>query len=178
MSIFSEQGSLRMTSGAIHATVPANDIVVLISFQLRLVPKSEILTVSSGEINILTNTQQQVNFFSAMINSFWYIQETYLLFHKLLTHTCLTAICPGLPGWAGTRKVKPAWILLNQERVTGSGISWDICKSAPRSRQITTPAPHHSVFYRLGAIPATQPTASKHWRQSSEGKLLMSSETT
>jgi len=27
----------------------------------------------------------------------------------------------------------------------GSGISWAICKSAPRSRQITTPVPHHSV---------------------------------
>jgi len=56
MSIFSEHGSLRMTSGAIHATVPANDILVLISFQLRLVPKSEILTVSSDEIKILTIT--------------------------------------------------------------------------------------------------------------------------
>ena len=40
-----------------------------------------------------------------------------------------------------------------------------ICKSAPRSRQITTPAPHHSVFYRPDALPVTQPTASKHWRQ-------------
>ena len=29
----------------------------------------------------------------------------------------------------------------------GSGISWAICKSAPRSRQITMPAPHH-CFYR------------------------------
>ena len=29
----------------------------------------------------------------------------------------------------------------------GSGISWTICKrSAPRSRQITTPTPHHSIF--------------------------------
>ena len=28
-----------------------------------------------------------------------------------------------------------------------SGISWTICKqSAPRSRQITTPTPHHSIF--------------------------------
>ena len=45
------------------------------------------------------------------------------------------------------------------------GISWAICKSAPRSRQITTPAPHHSVFYRPDAFPAAQPTASKHWRQ-------------
>ena len=28
------------------------------------------------------------------------------------THSRLTALCPGLPGWAGTRKVKPIWILL------------------------------------------------------------------
>jgi len=38
-----------------------------------------------------------------------------------------------------------------------------ICKSsAPRSREITTPVPHHSVFYRPDALPATQPTASEH----------------
>jgi len=55
-------------------------------------------------------------------------------------------------------------ILLKQETVSGSGISWTICKSAPCSRQITTPAPHNSVFYRPDALPATQPTASKHWR--------------
>ena len=60
------------------------------------------------------------------------------------THTRLTALCPGLSRWAGTRKVKPIWILLKQETVSGSGISWAICKSAQRSRQITTPAPHHS----------------------------------
>ena len=79
------------------------------------------------------------------------------------THTHLMALCPGLPGWAGTRKAKPVWILLKQETVSGSGISWAICKSAPRSRQITTPAPHRSVFYRPNALPAAQPTASKHW---------------
>ena len=29
----------------------------------------------------------------------------------------------------------------------GSGISWTICKqSAPHSRQMTTPTPHHSIF--------------------------------
>ena len=80
------------------------------------------------------------------------------------THTRLTTLCPGLPGWAGTRKVKPIWILLKQEAVSGSGIGWAIGKSAPRSRQITTPAPHHSVSYRPDALPAAQPTASKHWR--------------
>jgi len=79
--------------------------------------------------------------------------------------THLTAHCPGLPGWASTRKVKPIWILLKQETASGSGISWAVCKSELRSRQITTPAPHYSVYYRPDALPAAQPTASKHWRQ-------------
>ena len=48
--------------------------------------------------------------------------------------------------------------------MSGSGISWAICKSAPRSRQITMPEPRRSVFYRPDALPAGQPTASKHWR--------------
>jgi len=45
--------------------------------------------------------------------------------------------------------------------VSGSGISWDICKSAPPSRQITTPAHHHSVFYRPDALPAAKPNSVK-----------------
>ena len=57
------------------------------------------------------------------------------------THTRLVALFPGLPGWASTRKVKPVWILMKQETVSGSGISWAICKSASRSRQITMPVP-------------------------------------
>jgi len=92
----------------------------------------------------------------------------------------------GLPRWAGTRKVKPIWILLKQERVSGSGIkpicillnqetvsgsgiSWDVCKSAPLSRWITMLAPHHSVFYRPDALlpPDQQP-------QSTEGGCLKS----
>jgi len=73
------------------------------------------------------------------------------------THTHLTALCPGPPGCAGTRKVKPIWILLEQETVSGSGIRWDICKSAPRSRQITVPAPHRSVFLQAGC-PSCHPT--------------------
>ena len=65
---------------------------------------------------------------------------------------------PGLPGWAGTRKVKPIWILLKQETVSGSGISWAICKSAPRSRQITTPAPTTQFF--TDRMPSCRPTNS------------------
>jgi len=73
--------------------------------------------------------------------------------------------------FSGTTKVsryqkgKPIWNLLKQETVSGSGISLAICKSAPCSRQITTPAPQHSVFYRPDALLVAQPTASKHWRQ-------------
>ena len=62
------------------------------------------------------------------------------------------------------QKGKPIRILVKQETVSGSGISWAIYKSAPRSRQITTPAPHHSVFYRPDSLPVAQPTASKRWR--------------
>ena len=69
-------------------------------------------------------------------------------------HTRLTALCPGLPRWAGTRKVKAIWILLKRETVSDNGISW----------AKTTPAPHHSVFYRPDVLPATQPTTSKHGR--------------
>ena len=83
------------------------------------------------------------------------------------THTRLTALFLGLPVWAGTEKVKPIWILLKQETVSGSGISWDICKSAPRSRQITTPAPHHSVF--TGRMPFLLPNQI---HQSTEGSTI------
>jgi len=48
--------------------------------------------------------------------------------------------------------------------VSGSGISWAICKSTPRSRQITTPAPRHSVF--TGWMPFLLPIQQ---HQSTEG---------
>ena len=75
------------------------------------------------------------------------------------THTRLSAFFPGLPEWAGTRKVKPISILLKQETVSGSGISWAICKSAPCSRQTTMPAPHCSVFLQAGCY-SCRPTNS------------------
>jgi len=90
------------------------------------------------------------------------------------------------------QKGKKIWILLKQETVSGSGISWALCKSAPRSRQITM---QHSTtqfftgrmpflppnqqrqstegknsntpslnFYRPDALPDSKPTVSKHWR--------------
>ena len=55
----------------------------------------------------------------------------------------------------------------------GSGISWTVCKqSAPRSRQITTPTPHHSILTgrMLFLTPSEQCqstegiTVELHWR--------------
>jgi len=56
------------------------------------------------------------------------------------------------------QKGKPIWILPKQETVSGSGTSWAIRKqSAPRSRQMTRPAPHHSVFTgRILFLPPNQ----------------------
>ena len=48
----------------------------------------------------------------------------------------------GQPALAGTRKVKPIWILVKQETVSGSGISWAISKSAPHSRHRLQPHQH------------------------------------
>ena len=72
-----------------------------------------------------------------------------------------------IPAWASTRKVKPIWILLKQETVSGSGISWAICKSAPCSRQITMPAAPPLSFLQAGC-PSCHPTNSVralkvHW---------------
>jgi len=78
-------------------------------------------------------------------------------------HTRLTALFPELPRWAGTRKVKPVWILLKQETVSGSGISWAICKSAPRSRQ---PCQQPTTQFFTGRMPFLPPNQQ---RQSTEG---------
>ena len=48
--------------------------------------------------------------------------------------------------------------------MSGSGISWAICKSASRSRQITMPVPHHSFF--TDWMPFLPPNQQ---RQSTEG---------
>ena len=94
---------------------------------------------------------------------FWYrLTHSQSSHARTHTHTRLMALCLSLPG---TRKVKPIWILLKQETVSGSGISWAIWKSAPRSRQITTSAPHYSSFF-TGRMPFLSPNQQ---RQSTEG---------
>ena len=79
------------------------------------------------------------------------------------THTRLTALCPGLPGWAGTRGKTS----LDFTEARDSEWHWhqlghmQVCISLQTDN---VPAPHHSVFYRADALHAAQPTVSKHWR--------------
>jgi len=131
-----------------------------------LSPSSTDPSTSTNQLNsswTLTNTQKQqrAHFHYDTVCNIHVKENNYRQTH---THTHLTALCPGLPGWAGTRKVTPIWILLKQETVSGSDSSWVVCKFAPRSRQITTPAPHHSVF--SGRMPFLPPNQQ---RQSTEG---------
>ena len=86
------------------------------------------------------------------------------------THTHLTALFLGLPRWAGTRKVKPIWILPEQETVSDSGISWAICKSAARSRQITTQ--HLTTQFLQAGCPSCHPTNSVSYHATVQ-KLLV-----
>ena len=76
------------------------------------------------------------------------------------THTRLTALCPGLPRWASTRKVKPVWILLKHETASGSGISWaimQVCTSLQTDNH--TSIPPLLCFLQAGC-PSCHPTNS------------------
>ena len=90
---------------------------------------------------------------------------------QLTTTHCTnsTASFPGQPGYGRYQEGKTS-LDLNEARDYGvlgcSGISWTIYKQpAPRSRLVTTPTPHHSIFTGQMALPDAQTTVSKHWRQ-------------
>ena len=74
------------------------------------------------------------------------------------THTRLTALCPGLPGWAGTRKVKPN---LDFTEARDSEWQWhqlghmQVCTSLQTDNHAST---QPLSFYRPNALPAAQPT--------------------
>ena len=68
------------------------------------------------------------------------------------------------------QKGRTIWILLKQETVSGSGISWAVCKSAPRSRQITTTAPHYSVF--AGRMPFLPPNQQSQSTEGNDNDIL------
>ena len=84
-----------------------------------------------------------------------YIQNIYN------THTHpFKAFCPRLPGWAGTRKVKPIWILLKQSR--DSEWHWhqlghtQVCTSLQTDNHASTPP----LSFLQAGCPSRRPTNS------------------
>ena len=63
------------------------------------------------------------------------------------------------------QKGKPIWILLKQYTVSGSGISWALCKSAPCCRQTRQ---HPTTQFFTGWMPFLPPNQE---RQSTEGTV-------
>ena len=74
-------------------------------------------------------------------------------------HNRLTLLFPGSPRWAGARRELLDFMVqgkINRGRHTNH----------PDERHsIHCPPPPSPIFYRPDALPATQPTLSKHWRQ-------------
>ena len=64
-----------------------------------------------------------------MLTSYMYIYCMDVNIENIWTHLAYHADLCRAHRLASTRKVKPIWILLKQETVSGSGISWAICKS-------------------------------------------------
>ena len=104
----------------------------------------------------------------------WWQQVYFQLWNQrcrsINSDTRLTALFPGLPRWASTRKV-------NQSGFYWSKRQWVAMASAgPYASLHLAPdrQPHQhptSHFHRPDALPAAQPTASKHWRQSIKGNI-------
>ena len=86
------------------------------------------------------------------------------------THTRLTALFLGLPMWAGTRKVKPIWLLLNQETVSGSDISWAVCTLLQTDNHASTP-PATTQFF-TGRMPFLPPNQQHHSTECNALKAL------
>jgi len=71
---------------------------------------------------------------------------------------CRTQIWRDPAEFKHCRKVKPIWILLKQETVSGSGISWNICKSAYLQADNHTNTP--PLSFLQARSPSCRPTNS------------------
>jgi len=75
------------------------------------------------------------------------------------THTRLTDLFPGLPGWAGTRKAKT-----NLDFTEARDSEWQWHQLGGMQVYTSLQTDNHASTPPLtpDALPATQPTASKH----------------
>jgi len=84
-------------------------------------------------------------------------------------HNRFTALFLGPPGWAGARRELLDFIVqgeIYRGRHTDHPAG---CHSIRTNQCPSPPSPH--IFYGLDALPAAQPTVSKHWRHTSPHKI-------
>ena len=96
------------------------------------------------------NFSQLLTYNVCEVSEHWTLFVIYLAAYCYYYYISLTVFFSRTTWLAGTRKVATS-LNLNEARVDEVlgciGISWTICKrSAPRSRQITTPTPHCSII--------------------------------
>jgi len=103
----------------------------------------------------MTNYQVSQN----MLLKFRFVRFPWLIFLTHYKHFTAPWIVSRTTQVSWYQKGKTNLDLLEQEIVSGSGICWDICKSASHPRQITMPTSHHSVFLQAGC-PSCRPTNS------------------
>jgi len=82
-----------------------------------------------------------------------------------LTVSCFTKIQIGFTFLVPAHPGSP-------DKVSGSGIRWAICKSAPHSRHITMPVPQHSISYYANSTAYVITAISKVCILKTEGNML------
>jgi len=92
----------------------------------------------------------------------WLVRTTVATSHNY-RHNRFTALFPGPPGWAGASRELLDFMV--QGKINrGKHTDHLARRHSIRTKQCPPPPCAH-VFYMPDAIPAAQPTASKHWRQ-------------
>ena len=95
------------------------------------------------------------------------------------THTHLMTLCPGLPRWAGTTKVKPIWILLKQEWQWHQLGHMQVCTSLQTGNHAST----SQLSFLQAGCPSCHPTNSakalkartntRQWKNSNSAPNLL-----
>jgi len=139
----------KMTINILCADVHKLVLIVLVSFN----PHTRVL------ICICYSAAMVVNF-----QFIWPRYNDFLVSFVTMTntHNRFTALFPGPPRWAGARRGLLDFMV---QRKINRGRHTDIRLSATPSGLTNVHLHHPPIFYRPDALPATQPTVSKHWRQ-------------
>ena len=97
----------------------------------------------------------------------WIPSNLSVMRHKIFSehhrhHNLFTALFPGPPGWASARRELLDFMVQGK---INKGRHTDHLAGCHSIRTKQCPPPPSTIFYRPDALPAAQPTVSKHWRQ-------------